>query len=313
MAAAPCALLLRLLFVRLTGAVKIMFLATSGRSPAEELGQLVGTLIGIALVMAVPVFAIVAIVKAFTRRTRGWIIAGCVSGAIVAVPLLVLVLGVTSGLMSARRIAKAPRSAAARSPTEVATALSSPSALESPTMFASRTEAGMALLRKSGFKPSEQFTLAMHNIENAAGRFFTASSMIDTDAVLDPTRKEEVVVQGLQTFENTAYDLVTTIHVFREQTNRELAGSKFTASERAQIAKQAQSGYDHIEAAAATAISAARAGTDLRKTYSLAMPAESARQRFVDAWNAYSQAMSTLVSSAQKTQQRAEEMYRSKP
>jgi hypothetical protein len=290
----------------------IHFFATYGRSPAEELGYLVGQLIAIAIILGVPVFALISVIKAFKRRTRGWIIAGSIGGAILAVLLLLVLFGIVAGFTSASRNATRDTRPAAEKQTEAA-ATAAVSTTRTPAKFSSRTEAVIAQLRKLGVNPSEQFGYAVHNVENAAGRFFTASNMIDTDAILDPTRKEEPIVQALQTFENTADDLVATIHRYKEQTSREFVGVNLTAKQREQMLKESQYGYDHIEAAAATAVTAAEAGIALRDAYSRGARSDAAQQRFTEAWNTYSTAMNTLITSVQKTQQHADEIYHSKP
>ena len=61
-------------------------------------------LIGIAI-MGFVVFAIVAVVKAFTRRTVGWIVAGSICGFFLSIPVIVLTVRLIIGLMPARQYA----------------------------------------------------------------------------------------------------------------------------------------------------------------------------------------------------------------
>jgi hypothetical protein len=59
-------------------------------SAAYAVGELFGMLV-------LPVIAIIALVKAFTRRTTGWIIAGTIGGLILLIPMLMFVGGFISG------------------------------------------------------------------------------------------------------------------------------------------------------------------------------------------------------------------------
>jgi len=57
---------------------------------SERIGYVIGLLFGAAMLFAFLVFAIVAIVKAITRRTAGWIIAGIIGGLFLAAPALLI-------------------------------------------------------------------------------------------------------------------------------------------------------------------------------------------------------------------------------
>ncbi len=50
-------------------------------SSAEHFGYIIGLVMGIGFLLAVVAFSIFAIIKAFTRKTTGWIIAGSFGGA----------------------------------------------------------------------------------------------------------------------------------------------------------------------------------------------------------------------------------------
>jgi hypothetical protein len=72
-------------------------------SDAERFGYLIGLLFGAAMLFAFLTFAIVAIVKAITRRTRTWIIAGTISALFLALPALLIFGGAISGFLGAIR------------------------------------------------------------------------------------------------------------------------------------------------------------------------------------------------------------------
>jgi hypothetical protein len=76
------------------------------QSSAEHAGYIVGIIIGLGFMLGIMAFAIFAIVKAFTKRTTGWIIAGSISGALglfVFVCFAIgFVRGVTRGLKANR-------------------------------------------------------------------------------------------------------------------------------------------------------------------------------------------------------------------
>jgi hypothetical protein len=58
---------------------------------------------GVAIFLSVLIFAIIAVVKAITRRTRGWIVAGSIGGIALALPAVLIFSGVISGFVSAIR------------------------------------------------------------------------------------------------------------------------------------------------------------------------------------------------------------------
>lgn len=67
----------------------------------EQIGYIVGVLIGIALSIGIFVFAIIAIVKAFTKKTTGWIIAGSIGGVLVLLLLASFAIGFIRGFTGA--------------------------------------------------------------------------------------------------------------------------------------------------------------------------------------------------------------------
>jgi hypothetical protein len=67
-------------------------LAADTSSPAYALGYL----LGITITIGFMVFAVVAVVKAFTRRTAGWIIAGSICGLFLAIPILAFIARIMS-------------------------------------------------------------------------------------------------------------------------------------------------------------------------------------------------------------------------
>ena len=70
---------------------------------AENLGQLTGALLALSLFVGIGVLAIVCIVKAFTKKTRGWIVAGCISAALLCVPLIAVLVAFVKGVQSGIR------------------------------------------------------------------------------------------------------------------------------------------------------------------------------------------------------------------
>ena len=68
---------------------------------AYQAGYIVGTCIAGFVAVSVYVFAVMAIVKAFTRRTRGWIVAGSCGGAVMLLTWLGMIAGIV-GALSAR-------------------------------------------------------------------------------------------------------------------------------------------------------------------------------------------------------------------
>jgi hypothetical protein len=94
-------------------------------SAAESLGYAVGVLIGIAIMIGFVVFAIVAVVKAFTRRTTGWIVAGSICGFFLLIPVLLFFVGMIKGFTAAGQRA-ATRPAPAADSSSLRTAASPP-------------------------------------------------------------------------------------------------------------------------------------------------------------------------------------------
>lgn len=56
-------------------------LAEVAQSDAFRVGYVIGLVLAFAAMLAVAIFGIVAIVLAFTKRTGGWIVVGCIGGA----------------------------------------------------------------------------------------------------------------------------------------------------------------------------------------------------------------------------------------
>jgi hypothetical protein len=72
-------------------------------STAERAGYIAGVVVGIGILLGVGVFAIISIVKAFTKRTTGWIVAGCVGGLLISVPVIAMLIAFIGGFTSAMR------------------------------------------------------------------------------------------------------------------------------------------------------------------------------------------------------------------
>jgi hypothetical protein len=67
------------------------------QSSPENIGYAVGVLLGLAFFLGLLVLVVVCIVKAFTKRTKGWIIAGCLSGIVLSVPLIAFLAAFVTG------------------------------------------------------------------------------------------------------------------------------------------------------------------------------------------------------------------------
>jgi len=70
------------------------------QSSPEIIGSAVGVLLGLAMFLGLLVLAVVCIVKAFTKRTKGWIIAGCVSGIVLSIPIFLILTGFVTGFVN---------------------------------------------------------------------------------------------------------------------------------------------------------------------------------------------------------------------
>jgi hypothetical protein len=67
------------------------------QSSPENIGYAVGVLLGVAFFLGLLVLGVVCIVKAFTNRTKGWIIAGCLSGIVLSIPLIAFLIAFVTG------------------------------------------------------------------------------------------------------------------------------------------------------------------------------------------------------------------------
>ena len=72
-------------------------------SEAFRMGYIFGTILGFVFMLGMLIFSVVAIVKAFARRTTGWIVAGSIGGAFLLLFGGMIVVGFISGLMKARQ------------------------------------------------------------------------------------------------------------------------------------------------------------------------------------------------------------------
>jgi len=130
---------------------------------------------------------------------------------------------------------------------------------------------------------------------------------------MDPTHKSEPIVLALQTFERAADDFIGAIHRYKEQASLEVAHAHLTPDQRNQFVEGTQRSCDHIEETVSAAVTAAKSGIDLRNAYDRGDSSDSERQRFIDAWNAYSTDIKTLKTRVQKAQEQVDEAYHSKP
>jgi hypothetical protein len=71
---------------------------SASQTTAYEIGYLIGFIVGIVIVLGLLAFAVVCIVKAFRKRTKGWIIAGCIAGAVLAIPIIAFAFGIVAGI-----------------------------------------------------------------------------------------------------------------------------------------------------------------------------------------------------------------------
>jgi len=72
-------------------------------SSAEQIGYAVGVVIGIAFFLGIAVFAVVAIVKACTKKTTGWIVVASIFGMLVLIQIPLFVYGFVRGFAEASR------------------------------------------------------------------------------------------------------------------------------------------------------------------------------------------------------------------
>jgi len=92
-------------------------------SSALQSGQAAGILVGIIFGFATVAFAVVAIILAFVRKTRGWIITACVTGGL---SLLLVVGTIGAGIYFAQQAAKKNRATTTIHSTDGLTSLDTP-------------------------------------------------------------------------------------------------------------------------------------------------------------------------------------------
>lgn len=78
-------------------------LLAAANSEAEQAGRAVGAVIGVALMFGLLIFSAVAFIKAFTRRTPGWIVAGSIGGFILVGIGVSFTIGLMTGFLKARQ------------------------------------------------------------------------------------------------------------------------------------------------------------------------------------------------------------------
>ena len=177
--------------------------------------------------------------------------------------------------------------------------------------LASRTDVIITRLKKLGVNPSNDFRIAVQHVEDAGGRFMIASSAIDPDTVLDSASNKQSVFKKLEGLKGTAQELVAAVDRYKGQ-SRELLRSNLNLKQQEQAIKENDYGYDHIQAAAASAIKAADAGLALCDQSARGTPSDATQQQFVQSWNDYREAMTTLLKSAQEMQTRFDTLHRDK-
>ena len=116
-------------------------LLADNTSSAYRTGLIVGRVLGVVAILALLAFCIFAIVKAFTKRTTGWIIAGSVSGVLFAILGVCVTVGFVRGLAQGYQSVR-ERSVASSIPSEYVTGQVTSYGMEKPT--------GWVLKRKEG-------------------------------------------------------------------------------------------------------------------------------------------------------------------
>jgi hypothetical protein len=84
-------------------------LAAISASDADNVGLVVGSVIATIIVIGILILAVICVVKAFTRKTKGWIISGIAGAVVIAVPVFLVVAGLISGSTSALHQSDLPR------------------------------------------------------------------------------------------------------------------------------------------------------------------------------------------------------------
>lgn len=74
-------------------------LAAVPTGPAERVGYFIGIGVGLMLILGVGGLGVVSIILAFTRRTKGWIVLGAISGVILLAVAVFFVAAFTTGVV----------------------------------------------------------------------------------------------------------------------------------------------------------------------------------------------------------------------
>ena len=85
-----------------------LLLAATPDSEAFNIGYFIGAILGVLVILGAFAFSIVAIVKACTRRTTGWIVAGSIGGVFLLFFGGAFLFGVVTGFMKARQRSLSP-------------------------------------------------------------------------------------------------------------------------------------------------------------------------------------------------------------
>jgi uncharacterized membrane protein len=130
-------------------AIWLPVLAELPSNPAERTGYIVGIAVGVLLMMAVGVFAIVAIVKAFTKKTTGWIVAAVIGGLLLLIPVGLTATGFIVGFK--RGFEGARQRSAASTTTQTVTGKVIPFTIEVPGSWrVKRSEGAFDVLAENG-------------------------------------------------------------------------------------------------------------------------------------------------------------------
>jgi hypothetical protein len=95
-------------------------------STAYQMGQVAGAIIGILLMLGICVFFVIALVKSFTKRSKGWIIAAAVSGLPFLLFLFLFIAGMVIGFKKAVNHSTELNQARQGEPSQLITAAMSP-------------------------------------------------------------------------------------------------------------------------------------------------------------------------------------------
>jgi len=186
-------------------------------------------------------------------------------------------------------------------PTAEATA--PPPTTKPPIQFSTRTEAAIALWNKSSpVSASNEFRVAMQTFENSTGAFLKASSTVDPDAVFQTATASPDLSTALKTYKQTSLDMLAAIRAYRDQMQAELQRSRLPQEQRKQITDKHMESYRLFDEWGSAAVQAADAGLTVRSLIERGLPSETAKQHFIETWNASYAIQQSFFERAQRHQ-----------